>query len=183
MMQIVPLNAATLPIYYRELATLLLDSIAGGASVGYQHSLSREEAESTFYRLRGSIDNGELKMWIARDEHGLMGMVRLELCDDPDGLNRATIKSLLVHSRMRRKGIGRQLISTLEQAAHTHHRGLLFLDIQAGTPAEAFYRAQGYRCLGELPDYVRSQDGFYHPAVIYYKRLFAVNQHEHAIAS
>jgi GNAT superfamily N-acetyltransferase len=110
MMKIVPLNAATLPIYYRELATLLLDSIAGGASVGYQHSLSREEAESTFYRLRGSIDNGELKMWIARDEHGLMGMVRLELCDEPDGLNRATIKSLLVHSRMRRKGIGRQLI-------------------------------------------------------------------------
>jgi len=183
MMNIVPLNAATLPVYCRELAALLLDSIASGASVGYQQTLSREEAESTFYRLRGALDNGEIKMWIARDEYGLMGVVRLELCNEPDGLNRATIKSLLVHRRSRRQGIGKQLISALEKAAADYHRGLLFLDIQAGTPAEAFYRSQGYRCLGELPDYVCSHDGYYHPAVIYYKRLFAVNQFIRAIAS
>ncbi|WP_202308596.1 GNAT family N-acetyltransferase [Dryocola clanedunensis] len=181
-MKIVALNAATLPIYYRELATLLLDSMASGASVGYQQPLSREEAENTFYRLRSALDKGELLMWIARDEQGLVGFVRLELCLEPDGLNRAVIKSLLVHRRARRRGIAKQLITALEKAALANHRGLISLDIQAGTPAEAFYRAQGYRCLGELPDYLRSQDGYYHPAVIYYKRLFAVNQVIRAIA-
>lgn len=182
-MKIVPLNAATLPIYCRELASLLLDSIAGGASVGYQHALSLEEAERTFYRLRSALDKGEILMWIARNEQGLMGTVRLELCGESDGLNRAAIKSLLVHHRSRRQGIARQLIKALEKSAIEHHRGLLCLDIQASTPAEAFYRAQGYRCLGELPDYVCSLDGYYHPAVIYYKRLFAVNQFVRAIAS
>lgn len=182
-MKIVPLNAATLPIYCREIASLLLDSIASGASMGYQQALSLEEAESTFYHLRGVLDKGEVLMWIARDEQGLMGTVRLELCNEPDGLNRAVIKSLLVHHRVRRHGIARQLINALEKSAIARHRGLLSLDIQAGTPAEAFYRAQGYRCLGELPDYICSNDGYYHPGVIYYKRLFAVNQFVRAIAS
>lgn len=181
-MKIVALNAATLPIYYRELATLLLDSIASGESVGYQQPLTREEAENTFYRLRNALERGELLMWIARGEQGLEGFVRFELCHEPDGLNRAVIKSLLVHRRARRRGIAKQLITALEKAALANHRGLISLDIQAGTPAEAFYRAQGYRCLGELPDYLRSQDGYYHPAVIYYKRLFAVNQVIRAIA-
>lgn len=182
-MKIVPLNAATLPVYCRELAALLLDSIASGASVGYQQALSREEAESTFYRLRGALDNGEINMWIARDEHGLAGVIRLALCNEPDGLNRAAIKSLLVHRRARRQGVGKQLVSALEQAALAQHRGLLFINIQAGTPAEAFYRSQGYRCLGELPDYVCTRDGYYHPAVVYYKRLFAANHFMRAIAS
>lgn len=182
-MKIVPLNAATLPIYYRELATLLLDSIASGAPVGYQRSLAREEAESIFYRLRNALDKGEVLLWIARDEQGLVGFVKLEPGLEAGALNRAVIKSLLVHRRARRQGVGKKLIAALEKAALINHRGLLSLEVQAGTPAEAFYRAQGYRCLGELPDYACSQDGFYHPAAIYYKRLFAVNQFVRAAAS
>lgn len=182
-MKIVPLNAATLPVYCRELGSLLLDSIESGASVGYQPGTSREDAESAFYRLRGALDKGEQLMWIARDERGLLGSVRLELCNESDGLNRAVPKCLLVHRQARRQGIGKQLIAAMEKTAITHHRGLLCLDIQASTPAEAFYRAQGYRCLGELPDYICSPDGYYHPAVIYYKRLFAVNQFMQRIAS
>lgn len=182
-MKIVPLNAATLPVYCRELGALLLDAIESGASVGYQSGTSREDAESAFYRLRGALDKGDLLIWIARDERGLLGTVRLELSNESEGLNRATPKLLLVHRRARRQGIGKQLITAMENAATTHHRGLLCLDVQASTSAEAFYRAQGYRCLGELPDYICSSDGYYHPAVIYYKRLFAVNQFAQCRAS
>lgn len=182
-MKIVPLNAATLPVYCRELGALLLDAIESGASVGYQSGTSREDAESAFYRLRGALDKGDLLMWLARDERGLLGTVRLELSNESEGLNRATPKLLLVHRRARRQGVGKQLITAMEKAATTHHRGLLCLDVQASTPAEAFYRAQGYRCLGELPDFICSSDGYYHPAVIYYKRLFAVNQFAQRIAS
>lgn len=182
-MKIVSLNAATLPVYCREIGALLLDSIESGSSVGYQLGTSREDAESAFYRLRSALDKGDLLMWIARDERGLQGTIQLELTNESDGLNRAVPKLLLVHRHARRQGIGKQLITAMEKAAKVHHRGLLCLNVQACTPAEAFYRAQGYRCLGELPDYICSSDGYYHPAVIYYKRLFAVKQLAQRIAS
>ena len=62
-------------------------------------------------------------------------------------------------------------------------RGLLWLETPSGSAAEVFYRSQGYRCLGEIPDYLCSADGYYQPAAIYFKRLFAVNQFVRSIAS
>lgn len=139
-MKIVPINAATLPIYRDELARLLTDAVTHGASVGYDTLIPHEDAESYFHSLRPALAKGELLLWIARDERGVVGTVQLELCQKPNGRNRAEVVKLLVHSL-------------------------------------------GYRCLGELPDYAAGPDGHYHPTVIYYKRLFAVNQPSRAIAS
>lgn len=90
---------------------------------------------------------------------------------------------LLVHSRARRNGVGLALMKTLEQAALQQQRGLLYLDTQAGSAAEALYRSLGYRCLGEMPDYAAGPDGYYYSTVIYYKRLFTVTPSSRAIAS
>lgn len=79
--------------------------------------------------------------------------MQLELCQKPNGRNRAEVVKLLVHSRARRNGVGQALMKTLEYAALQQQRGLLYLDTQAGSAAEALYRSLGYRCLGELPDY------------------------------
>lgn len=54
-MKIIALNASTLPIYCRELSTVLLDAQASGNLSGFPSSLSQEAAESTFYRLRDAI--------------------------------------------------------------------------------------------------------------------------------
>lgn len=182
-MKIVLLNTATLPVYRAELAGLLTDAVAHGASVGYDAQVPHADAESYFHSLRPDISKGALLLWMARDDAGVIGTVQLALCQKPNGLNRAEIQKLLVHSRARRLGIGHSLIVTLETAALKLRRGLLHLDTQAGSPAEAFYRSQGYRCLGEIPDYACTPDGYYHPTVIYYKRLFAVNQAAKSIAS
>lgn len=183
-MKIVLLNTATLPVYCSELASLLTDAVAHGASVGYTAQVSHADAESYFYNLRTDIDRGTLLLWMARDDSGVIGTVQLALCQKPNGLNRAEIQKLLVHSRAHRQGIGQRLIATLEQEAQQQqHRGLLYLDTQAGSPAEAFYRTQGYRCLGELPDFACTPDGHYHPTAIYYKRLFTANQVTRIIAS
>ncbi|MBA0207325.1 GNAT family N-acetyltransferase [Pectobacterium aroidearum] len=182
-MKTVQLNAATLPVYREELANLLIDAVEKGASVGYQSPLPHKEAIEYFHSLQISVASGERILWVARDEEGIVGSVQLELCQKPNGRNRAEIQKLLVHSRARRTGIGRQLIHLLEKHALFQQRGLLYLDTQAGSPAEAFYRALGYRHLGELPDYACTPDGYYHPTAIYYKRLFAVNGLGKAIAS
>nr|WP_113869764.1 GNAT family N-acetyltransferase [Brenneria salicis]NMN93394.1 ribosomal protein S18 acetylase RimI-like enzyme [Brenneria salicis ATCC 15712 = DSM 30166]RBP57017.1 ribosomal protein S18 acetylase RimI-like enzyme [Brenneria salicis ATCC 15712 = DSM 30166]RLM29886.1 GNAT family N-acetyltransferase [Brenneria salicis ATCC 15712 = DSM 30166] len=182
-MKIVSLNVATLPVYRGELADLLVDAVAKGASIGYQSPVSHEEAESYFHSLRPSIAKRERMLWIARDFEGVIGSVQLELCQKPNGQNRAEIQKLLVHSHARRMGVGRKLMQVLEKNALQQQRGLLYLDTQAGSPAEMFYRTLGYRYLGELPDYACTPDGYYHPTAIYYKRLFAVNHIGRAIAS
>lgn len=182
-MKIVQLNAATLPVYRGELAGLLMDAVARGASVGYTNPLSCDEAESYIHGLRPVMAKNDLLLWIARDERGVIGSIQLDLCPKPNGQNRAEIQKLMVHSRARREGIGKSLVCALERTARDRQRGLLYLDTQSGTPAEAFYRTLGYRCLGEIPDYACTPDGYYHPTVIYYKRLFAVNQPLNAIAS
>ncbi|KHN49566.1 GNAT family N-acetyltransferase [Pectobacterium fontis] len=182
-MKTIQLNAATLPVYREELANLLIDAVEKGASVGYHSPLSYKVAIDYFHSLQPSIANGERILWIACDEEGIVGSVQLELCQKPNGKNRAEIQKLLVHSRTRRTGIGRHLIQVLEKSALFQQRGLLYLDTQAGSPAEAFYRALGYRHLGELPDYASTPDGYYHPTAIYYKRLFAVNSGAKATAS
>ncbi|MCV9880620.1 GNAT family N-acetyltransferase [Brenneria izbisi] len=182
-MKIVSLNVATLPVYRGELADLLVDAVAKGASIGYQSQVSHEEAESYFHSLRPSIAKGERMLWIARDFEGVVGSIQLELCQKSNGQNRAEIQKLLVHSHARRMGVGRKLMQVLEKTALQQQRGLLYLDTQAGSPAEMFYRTLGYRYLGELPDYACTPDGYYHPTAIYYKRLFAVNHVGRAIAS
>ncbi|CNF23815.1 putative acetyltransferase [Yersinia nurmii] len=176
-MKIVLLNAATLPIYRNELALLLIDAVTHGASIGYSSQrLPAEEAEQYFHSLRPAIAARELMLWIARDKSGVVGTIQLSLCQKANGLNRAEVQKLLVHSRCRRMGIGQKLMHEVEETAYQLHRGLLYLDTQTGSSAESFYRAQGYRCIGEIPDYACTPNGSYHPTSIYYKRLFAVNQ-------
>ncbi len=182
-MKIVQLNASTLPVYRSELANLLLNAVSHGASVGYRNSLTRDDAENDIRALSPALEKNELLLWIARDEKGIVGSIELALCQKPNGRNRAEIQKLLVHSQARRQGIGKTLLMALERTAYQIQRGLLYLDTQSGSPAEAFYRARGYRCLGELPDYACTPDGYYHSTVVYYKRLFAVNQQLRAIAS
>jgi len=182
-MKIILLNATTLPMYRSELASLLMDAVASNASVGYQQRLTREAAESYFHSLRSGIAKGERQLWIARDAQGVRGSIQLEICQKPDGQNRAEIHKLLVHSRVRRQGTAKMLIAALERSAHDQQRGLLYLNTRAGSASEAFWRAQGYHCLGEIPDFASSPDGYFHASVIYYKRLFAVNQLIPSIAS
>ncbi|MCU5771605.1 GNAT family N-acetyltransferase [Erwiniaceae bacterium BAC15a-03b] len=182
-MKTVLLNATTLPHYRSELAGLLIDAVASNAPPGYQQRKTYEEAESYFHSLRRDMAKGERLLWIARDAQGVTGSVQLEICQKPDGQNRAEIQKLLVHPRARRQGMAKMLMNALESSAAELQRGLLFLNTRAGSPAEAFYRAQGYHCIGEIPDYASSSDGYYHPAVIYYKKLFSVNQLIRSVAS
>lgn len=58
-MKIVPINAATLPIYRDELARLLTDAVTHGASVGYDTLIPHEDAESYFHSLRPALAKGE----------------------------------------------------------------------------------------------------------------------------
>jgi acetyltransferase len=164
---------ATALLSQREtLIDLLLDAVHNGASVGFVLPLTREEAGRYWDGLLPSVADSSRLLWTALDGAGLVGSVQLELATKKNGLNRAEVQKLLVHSRARRGGVGRALMQALEAAALELRRGLLHLDTEARSGAEEFYRALGYTCIGGLPDYACSPQGEWRANAIYYKTLF-----------
>jgi acetyltransferase len=88
-------------------------------------------------------------------------------------LDLTEVQKLLVHSDARRGGVASMLMREAERQAQLLSRGLLYLDTEAGSPAEQFYRSCGYVRLGELPDFAASPQGQWRATAIYYKTLFA----------
>lgn len=158
--------------YYRDgLVALLLDAVHHGASVGFLDDVDAQQANRYFDEVKQRLTNGELLLWVVGKGQEVMGSVQLGLCQKLNGLNRAEVQKLLVHSEARRRGFGQQLMHTLEMAALQKRRGLLYLDTEADSAAETFYRSLGYIKAGEIPQYACGPDGTYRATALYYKLL------------
>ncbi|MGB4073850.1 GNAT family N-acetyltransferase [Pseudomonas sp.] len=171
MLTIERLNAADFESYRQGLLNLLLDSVAQGASVGFLADLDTAAASAYFDQVLVGLRDGSHLLWLAHEQGQVLGSVQLVLCQKRNGLNRAEVQKLLVHSNARRRGIANSLMQRLEGEAAELQRGLLYLDTEAGSDAEAFYQAQGYTSIGGLPDYACGPDGTYRANAIYYKTL------------
>ena len=169
--QVRQVNAESFAYYRQGLEELLLDGVDHGASVGFMADLDEAQARDYFTGVQASIEDASLLLWVVLRDERVVASVQLALCQKANGRHRAEVQKLLVHSHARRHGLGQQLMRTLEQAAHQQRRGLLYLDTEAGSPAEAFYQALHYTKVGELPDYCQSPDGRYSPTAIYFKTL------------
>ncbi|PMU19360.1 MULTISPECIES: N-acetyltransferase [unclassified Pseudomonas] len=164
-------NAESFAHYRPGLIELLLDAVKHGASVGFMADFDEAQASAYLNGVQASLTDGSLLLWVVvRDEH-VIASVQLALCMKANGLNRAEVQKLLVHSEARRRGLGQQLMSALELSARQYKRGLLYLDTEAGSGAEAFYQSLRYTKIGELPNYCQSPDGRYTPTAIYFKTL------------
>ncbi|TRX73960.1 GNAT family N-acetyltransferase [Pseudomonas mangiferae] len=162
---------AHFPEYRAGLQALLRDSVAGGASVGFLNDPPEAQLDAYWSEVAAGLASGQLRLWVALEDGVVLGSVQLALASKPNGLNRAEVQKLLVARVARRRGLARQLMAALEQAALDLGRGLLFLDTLAGSEAEHLYQALGYQRAGEIPDYAAAPDGRYHPTALYYKRL------------
>jgi len=157
--------------YRHGLVALLMDAVHRGASVGFMADLSADEAYAWWEGVKKEIEEGRVLLWVVVQEEQVLASAQLVLCQKANGLNRAEVQKLLVLNHARRRGIATQLMNAVEQAAHQHHRGLLYLDTLAGSPAEDLYRALGYELSGKLPDFACNPDGEYKATAIYYKLL------------
>jgi len=164
-------HAESFAHYRQGLIDLLLDAVKNGASVGFMADLDATQARAYFDEVQTGLNQGHLLLWVVVKDEQVQASVQLALCQKPNGRNRAEVQKLLVRGDARRRGLGQQLMNALELGARQNKRGLLYLDTQAGSEAEAFYRAMGYTLVGELPDYCQSPDGTYTPTAIYYKTL------------
>ncbi|MGE8410813.1 MAG: GNAT family N-acetyltransferase [Pseudomonas sp.] len=157
--------------YRLGLIELLFDSVQHGASVGFMADLDDSQARDYLASVQAGVEDGSLLLWVVVEDERVLASVQLALCMKTNGRNRAEVQKLQVLYSARRRGLGQQLMNVLEQAARHLKRGLLYLDTEAGSPAEAFYRTLGYTRVGELPNYCQSPDGTYTPTAIYFKTL------------
>lgn len=65
---------------------------------------------------------------------------------------------LLVHPDGRRQGIGRALMTRLEEVARAAGQRLLILDTAEGSAAQRLYQSLGWTLLGVVPRFALSTD-------------------------
>ncbi|RKI27264.1 N-acetyltransferase [Corallococcus sp. AB004] len=169
MISIRRLEQAT-PEEREALAEVLIDSVDGGASVGFLPPLSRDAAGEYWRGVLAALGPG-LVLWVAEVDGRIDGTVQLAPSLRPNGLHRAEVQKLLVHSRARGQGLASLLLQEIEQYARDAGRTLLVLDTLAGSKAESVYQHFQWQRAGEIPDWARHTDGELHPTVLYFKRL------------
>jgi len=162
----------TLPVSdddIRDLALLLLDATAAGASVGFLDSTTLEEAKKWWRQNRSE----RTILLVTRDAEGITGTVQLRPAPMPNQPHRADIAKLLVHRRARRQGLGALLMEEIERRARSAGFTLLTLDTKRGDAAEALYRRAGWTEVGVIPGYALNPDGSLCDTVVFYKELGA----------
>ncbi|MCQ4159405.1 GNAT family N-acetyltransferase [Roseomonas sp. GC11] len=170
-MVIEELTADTLPTALPELAALLEDCVAAGASIGFLHPMAEGEAAAWWSGLEGSLREGSRRVLVARREGRILGTGALALAGLPNGRHRAEVSKVMVHPGARRQGVARAILSGLYRLALAEGRHLLVLDTRAGDAGEPLYRADGWQEAGTIPGYALASEGGTDPTVFYYKTL------------
>ncbi|MFE9675256.1 GNAT family N-acetyltransferase [Streptomyces sp. NPDC006259] len=154
-----------------RLADLLVDTVDGGASVGFLSPLGRADALAWWEGRAAGVAAGRLAVWAAVDGDRVTGTVTLAFPDKPNSRHRAELVKLMVHRDARGQGLGRRLLTTAEHAAAAAGVTLLHLDTETDSPAEHLYRAAGWTRAGIIPDYAADPSGVLRPTTLYYRRL------------
>jgi GNAT superfamily N-acetyltransferase len=153
------------------LADLLIDSIAGGASVSFMHPLAPAKAQAFWRRIAADVTAGKRALLVAEDDAGIVGTVQLVLEQPENQPHRADLSKMLVHRRARRRGLGAALMQAAEQMARDCGKTLLVLDTVTGSDAERLYARLGWVRVGTIPDYALLSRGGLSPTTVFYKVL------------
>ncbi|HZR74978.1 GNAT family N-acetyltransferase [Bradyrhizobium sp.] len=154
-----------------ELAEVLVDCVAGGASVNFMAGFSQSDARKFFDKVEGGIAGGDLVLLAARVGGKIVGAVQLGLDTPPNQPHRADVKKMLVHRSVRGRGIGMALMKAIEDEALKRGRWLLVLDTVPGESGHRLYLRAGWQQSGTVPDYALFPDGRLCATAIMWKRL------------
>jgi len=154
----------------RDLAALLLDAVAAGASVGFLDALTLDDAVSWWRNRLDAIGERGIVI-VARDADGIAGTVQLIPASMPNQQHRGDVAKLLVHRRARGRGVGTALMNEIESRARAAGFTLLTLDTKRGDVAEGLYRRSGWTEVGVIPNYALDPDGSFCDTVVFYKTI------------
>ena len=170
----VDISVLTAPIAdeaLEQLASVLVDCVAGGASVSFMAPFSQEQGLAFFRKVSGSVASGGTVLLAAKLDGKIIGAVQLGLDTPPNQPHRADIKKMLVHRAARGHGIGAALMARVEDEARRCGRWLLVLDTVPGDNGYRLYRRAGWTESGIIPDYAMFPDGRLCDTALFWKRL------------
>lgn len=151
------------------LARLLIDCVAGGASVSFMNPLTHDRAVGFWQRVAQGVAAGERAVLVAEDADGLCGTVQLVLNLPENQPHRAELAKMLVHRRARRQGVGAALLQAAETTARECGKTLLVLDTVTGGDAARLYERMGWIRVGDIPDYALFPDGGLCGTTVFYR--------------
>lgn len=167
------LDAAEAAARLDELADILVDAVAHGASVNFMAGFSSAQARAFWQGQLAGIAAGEKRLFVGDDGARLVATVMLTFAPQPNAPFRAEIGKMLVLSSLRRQGLGRRLLAAAEDAALAAGRSLLMLDTESGSAGDRLYRACDWTPIGKVPGHSFKTDGRLADATIFYKKLTA----------
>jgi len=166
------LSAAEADAAIAGLAGILLDVVAGGASVGFMAPLAPKKAERFWRRVCAGVAQNTRALLIAQDTDTgeAIGTAQV-VWDLPENQpHRADVSKVLVKRAARGRGIGSALMRACDEAARAAGKTLLVLDT-ASDAAERLYAREGWARVGPVPDFALLPDGRFCATVFYYKQL------------
>ena len=169
--QIVELEPRAFDDCVADLAELLFDAVDSGASVGFVRPFTRDDAAAWWRSIASDVARGVTLVLAASVDGRVVGTAQLRLAQLPNSRHRAEVAKVLVHRDARRQGVGRALMSAVEDLARRHGRTLLFLDTISGSDAVRLYEGLGWTRAGEIPRYAGMPDGTLAPTTIFFKEL------------
>jgi GNAT superfamily N-acetyltransferase len=154
-----------------ELADILVDAVANGASVNFMAGFSQGEARAFWQGQLPGIAAGEKRLFVGDDGRRLVGTVLLMFAPQPNAPHRAEIGKMLVLSTLRRQGLGRRLLEAAEAEARRVGRTLLLLDTESGSAGDRLYRSCGWIEYGRVPGHAYRPEGRLAETTMFYKIL------------
>jgi GNAT superfamily N-acetyltransferase len=154
-----------------SLADLILDAVAGGASINFLADVTHDEAEAWWEAIEPDVESGVVTAFVAIVDGRIVGSTILVRSVKANSPHRAEIGKVIVHRDARRRGIAAALMRAAEDRARADGRWLLVLDTIADSPAESLYRSLGWNVTGVVPNYAMLPDGTPWGATFFWKDL------------
>jgi len=155
------------------LAGVLVDCVAGGASVSFMAPFTHEQGRAAFEAVVADVEQGRRVLVAAFLDGELVGSVQVILALPPNQPHRGEIAKLLVHRSARRRGLAEQLMARAEAEARAEGKTLLVLDAVTGDDAERLYARLGWNKVGVIPGYALYPDGRPCDTTYFWKALSA----------
>lgn len=169
--EIITLDGPVSDAALEQLSAVLVDCVAGGASVSFMAPFLQQHGLAFFRKVAGSVASGETVLIAAQLDGRIVGSVQLGLDTPPNQPHRADVKKMLVHRAARNRGIGAMLMAAVEEEARNRGRWLLVLDTVPGMSGYRLYRRAGWTESGVIPNYALMPDGKLCDTAVFWKRL------------
>jgi GNAT superfamily N-acetyltransferase len=165
------LTADEAPRHIDALADVLVDCVAGGASVSFMWPLSRERAQAFWRGALADAARGERVIVVAERGGEIIGTAQVILSLPENQPHRGEVAKVLVKRAARRHGLGARLMEAVETEALRRGKTVLVLDTVTGGDAERLYTRGGWQRVGVVPNYALTPGGEPCGTTFFYKAL------------